>query len=90
MVKKIGTKEDLILAKLIKQYIIFNPGCTAKDISLFFLDHDFGFIGDYTKNDISKILKHYMNPASNTSYKWFSNVEVSKRNRVNVYYVKGA
>lgn len=88
--KKIGSKEDLILAKLIKQYIIFNPGCTAKEISLFFLDHDFGFIGDYTKNDISRIIRHYMNPpTNNTSYKWFSNVHVTKKNRVNTYTVSG-
>ena len=89
MVKKIGSKEDLILAKLIKQYIIFNPGCTAKDISLFFLDHEFGLMGDYTKNDISKIIAHYMNPKSNTSYKWFSNVRVTKKNRINTYTVDG-
>lgn len=85
MSKKIGSKEDLLMANLIKEYIIFNPGCTAKDISLFFVDHKFSVKSEYTPNDISRLIKHYSNPTSSSVYKWFQGIIVGKKNGFNVY-----
>ena len=83
--KKLGSKEDLLMANLIKEYILFNPDCTAKDISRFFLDHKFGVKGEYTPSDISRVIKYYSNPKSNSAYKWFQGISVSKKHGFNVY-----
>jgi len=81
---------NLLIANLIKQYIIFNPGCTAKDISNFFMDYKFSFQVNCTPKKISALIRDYSNPSSNSAYKWFECIEqVKKSGKPHVYYVKG-
>lgn len=80
---------NLLIANLIKQYIIFNQGCTAKDISNFFMDHKFSIRGSCDAAKISALIKYYSSPTSTSTYKWFRCVERVKRpGKSNVFYVK--
>ncbi len=81
---------NLLLANLIKQYIIFNQGCTAKDISKFLMEHKFSLQINCTPRKISALIRDYSTPSSNSAYKWFGCIEQVKRaGEPHVYYVKG-
>lgn len=58
---------DLIMAKLIKLYIIKNPDCTSKQMVSFFNENDFGLMKNYSSRQIGVLIKN-----SNKNYKWFN------------------
>lgn len=69
-------KEDVIIAKLVKMYILHHPKCTAKDISEYINTHNFGIRRVPNSREIAAIITNY-NSAFNC--KWFC-VDVANKN----------
>lgn len=79
--------DDLILAKLIKEYILLNPFCTANNMALFFTDNNFGLKGNYNAKEISYVIRKY-NSEMGKAYKWFNIDVINDEGKANVYVVK--
>ena len=79
-------KEDVIIAKLIKMYILHHPKCTAKDISEYINTHDFGIRSMPNAREVAGIITNY-NAAF--SCKWFNVCAVNKNmNGIKKYVIK--
>lgn len=80
-----NNNEDLLMAKMIKLYVMHHPNCTAKQISVFFSENKFGIKTNYTAREISKLIKVYNKTPQNV-YKWF-NIEVIHEKGKSLRYV---
>lgn len=69
------------ILKLIKMYIQFNPGCTARDIALMFTREDYRLHHQLTVKTIRYLIKTY---AGNTKYSWF-NIIIDGKNPMRFY-----
>lgn len=79
------SKDDLMMINLIKLYILFNPRCTAREISRFFSGHGFTVMTEYTPMEVSKLIRYYSSPSCNVTYKWFDGLVVEKRGNLKYY-----
>lgn len=77
--------DDKIMLKLIKLFLLYNPGSTAKDIAAFFSKHDFGLQRDYAPREISSIIRNCNSMPSN-AYVWLG-IEIAS-NSPKKYMVK--
>lgn len=66
--------ERNVLAKLIKMYVMFNPFCTARDISVFLSDNQFGIV-EVTPLTVSKIITDF----NAKGYHWFDLLKVREQ-----------
>ena len=69
------------ILKLIKMYIQFNPGCTARDIALMFTREDYRLHHQLTVKTIRYLIKTY---AGNGRYSWF-NIIIDGKNPMRFY-----
>ena len=79
-------KEDVIIAKLIKMYVLHHPKCTARDISDYIDKHNFGIRRSPNAREISGIINNYNNIRDSS---WF-NIEIANkyRNGVKKYIIR--
>lgn len=80
----LGSVEDKIVARLVKNYIMTHQGCTSKQISQFLLMNDFGLKADYTALNIARLIKYFL---TCKGYDWFKVIRVEKKNARNVYFI---
>lgn len=59
--------KDMILSRLIKEYVIQNQNTTGRQISEHFVTHDFGLRRELNPNVIYKLVTKY-----NANYRWFN------------------
>ena len=74
-------QDDVVMLKLIKEYILQHPYSTARDISSHFATHSFGIKTDYTAREISRLI------TSNSS-NWFNVKVISKTGKAKQYVVE--
>ena len=75
---------DIMMLKLIKEYVLHNQYATARQIAEHFIEHDFGLRREYNIGNISSLIKTYSKKPKN---RWF-NVEKTRKDGKQVYVVK--
>ena len=76
--------ERNVIAKLIKMYVLYNPYCTARDITLFLESEKFGIVSKLTAVDVSHIIKDF----NNGRYSWFDLLRIEKKGSPSRYMVR--
>lgn len=76
--------ERNVIAKLIKVYVLYNPYCTARDISQFLESEKFGIVSNVTAGDVSNIIRDF----NNKGYGWFDLLRIEKKGLPSRYMVR--
>ncbi len=84
----LGSTEDLIVARLIKSYIMTHQYCTSRQISRFLMENNFGLKTDYTPICVAKVIRYLLHSPKH-HFTWFKCVDVEKKNGRNVYFING-